>query len=341
MLALSAYAMPMIPPQNLTDDVLFEKLSEVAMGLPKFDGWPKELTSRPLIFDMGLYNGRDCLELLRTGARVVSLDANPRMVDGARSTFAPFIKSGQLQLIGGALSKDRDGGGTLPFYVHKINPEWSSLDEMLGCRSTAHKDDASNANAVNSSLCTKIDVPILSCKTLMKTYGVPYQLRLDIEDHEGACLQELKHISEFQTAGHEWSLPMYLSWEGTPQSVDEISVAELVGLGYGRFKMVQQDYYGDWSGPQMEAGIDNRPGHWIGGSMSWHPLTAQTVDFPCYAVINGKVNMNKRSTWCDVHIALGTPSAIAAKPYWADQQWPNGPLKQNAKQLADTIGLKN
>ena len=93
LLASSGCGLPMLGPEDLSATSGVSAEESV-----KFAGWPDELLSRPLMFDIGLYNGRDCLEALRTGARVVALDANPRMIEGAKSTFAPFIKSGQLQL---------------------------------------------------------------------------------------------------------------------------------------------------------------------------------------------------------------------------------------------------
>ena len=97
--------------------------------------WPVSLLGRPLAFDIGFFNGRDTLELLRSGHRVVALEANPELVAQGRDAFAGFIRSGQLRLVNELLSsKDELVGATRPFYVHRTHPDWSSLVRRVGCR---------------------------------------------------------------------------------------------------------------------------------------------------------------------------------------------------------------
>ena len=121
--------------------------------LPSYNGtWPPWLLGRPLIFDVGSFNGRDTLEFLRNGARVVAVDGNPVNHERMSRAFASWVKLGQLRVVLGALDRDEaqqqagdaaQGGSstatataagssatpsTKPFYVHKEIADWSSLD---------------------------------------------------------------------------------------------------------------------------------------------------------------------------------------------------------------------
>ena len=84
-------------------------------------------------------NGRDSIEYLRSGARVVAVEGNPVLARAAEGLFAPFVRSGQMVVVNALLVEGvaDDVNQTMPFYVHVHRDEWSSLDMREGCRREA------------------------------------------------------------------------------------------------------------------------------------------------------------------------------------------------------------
>lgn len=87
--------------------------------------WPTVLQGRPLAFDVGFFNGRDTLEFLRAGHRVVAVEANPSSYQHGLDTFASFINAGQLRMVNALVSRDEAANGTRPFYVHHEKADWA------------------------------------------------------------------------------------------------------------------------------------------------------------------------------------------------------------------------
>jgi hypothetical protein len=62
-----------------------------------------------LIYDVGLFDGADTAYYLFRGFNVVAIDANPVMVDKARSRFAKEIQEGRLTLFNVGISRSPRG----------------------------------------------------------------------------------------------------------------------------------------------------------------------------------------------------------------------------------------
>lgn len=167
-------------------------------------------TFRPdLIFDVGMHNGDDTAFYLAKGFSVVAVEANPLLAQEGERRFRKEITSGKLTILNIGIG---DKIGTFPFYVNGQHSEWSSFDKEIGSR---------------VSLKETIDVPMNTLEQTLKTFGVPYYLKLDIEGYEFIALRQLAALSV---------KPKFVSIEnGFPEMV-----AFLSSLNYTKFKFINQ-----------------------------------------------------------------------------------------------------
>lgn len=271
--------------------------------------WPPQHAGRPLIFDIGFNNGRDSIEFVRSGARVVAVEGNPLMSSNGSRMFQAFERSGQFVMLGALLSiNGSDAGRTLPFYVHQLHHEWSSMDPAEGCRGRA--GGGMTKKEPNVARCIVHHVPVIACRALIGRFGVPFYLKIDIEGAEDACLNELPALAR---AGQ---LPHYLSFEhghGARASwMRRLHMLE--ALGYTRLKLVEQWTYGDWSGPYGDLALDNHPAvreehvraskefgseRAYVAAHAWH----RTRVWLATIATSSKASSLCRS-WCDFHLAL-------------------------------------
>ena len=163
-----------------------------------------------LVFDIGFHSGDDTLHFLEQGHDVLAIDANPEMVrDGlARPALHLARQHGRLNAIASGIS-NRLTNQTLDFYVHKTITEWSRFTEPPHAKRPQFR---------------KISVPVTTCGELVRRFGVPVYMKVDIEGSDGACLRSLEM----------GRLPMYVSTE------DPTQLDYLASIGYCAFKMVSQ-----------------------------------------------------------------------------------------------------
>jgi len=270
--------------------------------------WPEAVLGRPLAYDVGMNNGRDTMELLRSGHRVVAIEANPVLVDQATKMFAKFINAGQLRIVHGVLSSKRDNlaGSVVPFYVSKVGgSEWSSLIKSVGCRKS-YKEPS----VIDETKCDIIQVKVVSCAGILREFGTPFFLKLDIEGHEMSCLQELSELISSNKG--RLALPQYVAMEFNPVTSDFLP--KMVKLGYGRVKTVDQSPFGDWSGPYGELAQD------IEAQYAWHDMSSYKTP-TC-------------TSWCDFHVGFGPVSMGSTQPYLNRTQ-----MQHEIIRLADEIAL--
>ena len=173
-----------------------------------------------LIYDVGLLDGEDTAYYLFQGHRVLAVDANPTMIDKARTRFATEIGQGRLTLLNVGISESH---GLNTFWVCE-QAEWSSFDKALASRHNTHQ--------------TPVSVQVVPFADILRDYGVPHYLKIDIEGNDRMCIEALSGLA----------LPRYVSVESecTQDSEtlsDEQAIAMLVLLrdtGYQRFKLVGQ-----------------------------------------------------------------------------------------------------
>ena len=161
------------------------------------------------IFDIGLFDGTDTAYYLELG-KVVAVEANPRLVQRGEQRFGAEIKSGRLTVVHAAISTD-----TTPV-------ELTVSADDLGASSMFH-DRVADRQPAGSF--TAPGLPILD---LMKQYGVPEYMKVDIEGADRFCVLHLARDTR----------PRYLSFEIGPD-VDEL-LEHVRSIGYTRFKIINQ-----------------------------------------------------------------------------------------------------
>jgi FkbM family methyltransferase len=165
-----------------------------------------------VIFDIGMNNGDDTAYYLHKGFNVVAVEANPQLAEKVSRRFQNEINSGRLTILNVGIA---DTEGIIPFWICDVHSEWSSFNRAIASRDNcAHHE---------------ILVPTRRFDAILKEFGVPYYLKVDIEGNDSLCMNSLR----------KGSLPEYVSVEAS----DLISVDLLAELGYTRFKCISQFHY--------------------------------------------------------------------------------------------------
>lgn len=251
----------------------------------------------PCVFDIGLNSGQDtALYMREPNARVVAVEANPTLIEAAKHRFADALSADRLQLVSVGLTDKKPLPGaeypTITFWVNTQDDKFGSFVEKLGCRSGAGKFNPSG----DHSNCRRIDIPTRTCRDLVVQYGRPTYMKIDIEGMDRACFRSLGNLPLSDR-------PEYLSVE----NVFAWDIDELVGLGYKRFKMVNQMVLEDKarrdssmrgnSGPWGDKAVDQFLG------TGWHTAQEAKKRIPLPRTLtlpNGKVTR----AWYDLHAAM-------------------------------------
>ncbi len=164
----------------------------------------------PLIMDFGMNNGRDTHFYLKKGFRVVSVEANPVLVEKVRQELADYIATGQLTIEPVGLGTKK---GDFPFYVNLDNDHWSSFEKAWGTR--------------NGTRYKEICVTCVPPQSLFEKYGIPYYLKIDVE---GFDIEVVRALHDFK------GRPSFISVE----EHDAYYFSELWSVGCRAFKLVDQ-----------------------------------------------------------------------------------------------------
>jgi FkbM family methyltransferase len=176
-----------------------------------------------LIYDIGMHRGEDTEFYLSRGFHVVGVEANPYLVDELRGKFSSEIRSGTLRFVDRAIS---NSGGMVRFAIDRQRSVWGSISDSFIER-----------NAELGSSVEFVEVEAISFDDLIRSHGVPYYLKIDIEGMDMECIKSLHKSPE---------KPRYLSIESAVTcSVAEVEasfneLAHLWVLGYRCFKYVDQ-----------------------------------------------------------------------------------------------------
>ena len=172
---------------------------------------PKERTiSSPLdglAFDVGANNGDDTLYYLKRGMRVVAIEANPTLAQELSVRFSEEVKLGRVTVLNVAIVED--SRQEIDFFLNDDNDTISTViphDSTAGFRS--------------------IRVAARRLPDLVREYGIPLYIKLDIEGIDDAVLEDM-----FE-AGYK---PQLISAEG--HSIGTFS--QFVKAGYRKFKIVE------------------------------------------------------------------------------------------------------
>jgi FkbM family methyltransferase len=190
-----------------------------------------------LIYDIGFHEGQDTEFYLKKGFRVVAVEANPDLCAQGRERFSGPISDGRLTLVQKALAREP---GTITFYQIPSMSAWSTCDPVFaeGYRRRGAPSVAQEVEAVTMA-------------HLLKQYGVPYFLKVDIEGLDMVAIDGLREAE---------GLPHRLSMEAERNSFPGLvrEIQTLIELGYDRFKIVPQSKV-----PEQVAASPAKEGVWV------------------------------------------------------------------------------
>jgi FkbM family methyltransferase len=164
-----------------------------------------------LVYDVGMNNGDDTAYYLHRGFRVVAIDADAALVAAASRRFKQEIDRGQLTLLNLGITTEP---GPLDFWICEAKPEWNSFNRKAASR--------------NGLPHHSIKVPGQTFDWVLKNYGIPFYLKIDIEGSDALCLEALPANGDS---------PAYVSAE--LGNIEEF-IANFEKLGYTRFKCISQ-----------------------------------------------------------------------------------------------------
>jgi len=184
--------------------------------------------SAPLVYDVGHHEGGDTSYYLHRGRRVVAIEASPLLVQSAVTTKFPVpLATKQLVLLNVGIGPSNDV--TLPFYLNKHETAFSSFVKEIACRVPGDCDHCPAKERVRMHACEEVQVPMVTCSSLIQKYGRPSFMKIDIEGHDHFCYSSLKSLP------HNL-LPLQLSMES--YGIDTYDFFR--GLGYTKFKHADQ-----------------------------------------------------------------------------------------------------
>ncbi len=166
-----------------------------------------------LVFDIGAHVGDRTGSFVRLGARVVTVEPQPRVFRALRLIYG---RSNHTTLRCEATGAQK---GTIQMYVNSANPTISTASsELIAAAQSASLWQGQNWDSA-------IEVPVNTLDNLIKEYGMPDFVKIDVEGHE---LEVLKGLSA--------ALPQ-LSFEFTTiqRSLALACLARLIELGDYKF----------------------------------------------------------------------------------------------------------
>lgn len=191
-----------------------------------------------LVYDVGMHKGEDTEFYLRKGFRVVAMEANPDLVATCRLRFSADIRSGRLTIIEGAIcgSSGKDGGNKrVAFHMNEQMSVWGTV-----------RGDWAERNAKFGATSTCIEVDVIDFAEMLRQYGIPHYLKIDIEGCDMVCVEALRNFA---------LRPDYVSLESDKTSMRRVrrEVEVLTGLGYDCFQAVEQSSIPETQTPPMQA----------------------------------------------------------------------------------------
>jgi FkbM family methyltransferase len=183
-----------------------------------------------LVYDIGLHKGEDTDFYLKKGYEVVAFEANPTLVDFCRDRFAEQIRSGQLQIVSGAIAPPTDTG-KVTFYVNERLSVWGTISV-----------DFMQRNDKKGMKSKEVEVNRVDIVDSIRTFGMPLYMKIDIEGADSLVLEAMRNFED---------RPQFLSFElnNTVTSQIVVDVETAYDLGYRRFQLVPM---ADMAGSHIE-----------------------------------------------------------------------------------------
>jgi len=163
---------------------------------------------KKIIYDFGSNNGDDISYYLLKSDLVIAVEANPTLCDRIKNRFKEYISNGNLIVENCVLSAG-ESSDQVAFYIHKMHHVLSQFPRPR-----------------NTDQFEEVFLPSKNVNELIRKYGDPYYIKIDIEHYDHLILREL-FINNIY--------PPYISSESHSIEV----FASLVALGkYNSFKLV-------------------------------------------------------------------------------------------------------
>jgi FkbM family methyltransferase len=127
-----------------------------------------------VIYDLGSNNGDNIAYYLKKAGLVVAVEANPTLAEHIRQRFEKQITDGALVVENCVLTAGKCE--VVPFYLNKHSHVWSQFPKPEGA-------DMQNFDEVM--------LPARNVVELVRQYGAPYYIKIDIERYDHVILQAL------------------------------------------------------------------------------------------------------------------------------------------------------
>jgi FkbM family methyltransferase len=230
-----------------------------------------------LVYDIGCWDGSDTAFYLRSGYRVVAVDANPEVIRRLERAFGAAVQSGKLAIVHGAVAAS-GAPETVTFYVSE-QESWSSLVPSIA--------------GIDGLETFELEVPTTSLQNLIQRFGTPYYLKIDIEGTDEVALEDLVSTR---------ARPTYVSVEVSSSDAQGRRRLELlVELGYSRFKLVDQSSLRVLSPADLELGqrgsLLTRVRYRLSGPRKVRRVRGRKVAFPLRS--SGPFGEDLAGEWCD------------------------------------------
>jgi len=185
---------------------------------------------RKLIFDVGLNVGQDTAFYLSQGYRVLAIEADPTLAQSNRERFQRDIEAGNLEILNVGIAKEE---GCAEFWISEGRPQFNSFHKEIAARDCRRH--------------YSIEVPTSRFGTVLKRFGVPCFLKIDIEGNDMLCLEDLDSRNLPQYVSVESECPI----DGGVASVEDglRTLRQLRTVGYKQFKLIDQKSFCSLSVP--------------------------------------------------------------------------------------------
>ena len=129
---------------------------------------------RELIDHVGFHRGEDTEFYLAKGFKVVAIEAHPGLYRAGLEKFTDYIESGRLVLLNLAVA---EASGPITFF-ESDNDVWGSINR-----------DAAMRNVRLGSGWREITVEGRRFGEILRQFGTPYFMKVDIEGADALCLK--------------------------------------------------------------------------------------------------------------------------------------------------------
>jgi FkbM family methyltransferase len=238
-----------------------------------------------LVFDVGFNIGQDTAFYLSLGHRVLAIEADPTLAEEGRKRFRREIQTGDLEILNVGIAQEE---GWAEFWICEAKPEFNSFHRGIAAR--------------NGYPAHSINIPTTRFASVLRQFGTPYFLKIDIEGNEMLCLDDLNPSS----------LPKYLSIESEcPVDANPIGVADglrvlhkLSDLGYESFKLIDQFTFCSITvPPSLNSVIDSASRKWL----MQPPLSRVRGSYRLSQRLMTKPRLERRLQW---KFPLGSSGAL-------------------------------